>query len=334
MKRRAGLLYHVAGMFAVCSLCVGCEPTPQAGPSNAGSSVRGAPRAKRSFASARAAFQTEVVAVPSTGVAPPPEPPGELFERVRYPGPLGNYWAYVSPPDSDLVAKQPLVIWRAGGFGGGIGSIAWSEPDAANDQSGRQYRHAGVAMMYPSVRGAHDNPGGFEGFFGEIDDLRAAVEYARGLEHIDPERIYLAGHSTGGTQVMLAAALLPEGMVRGVIALGPVALISEYGADGMPFDTSNRDEIAMRSPLVWLRSIKTPTYVFEGAAGNIESLEGMKQRNANPHVQFFSIASHDHFSVIAPLNELIARRIMEAGELPTPLSLSQSDLQQISAARP
>ena len=329
MKRRAGLLYRVVGALAVCSLGAGCEPASRAEPPSASSSVRSAPGVKRSFARARAAFQTEVNSIPSTE-APPPEPPGELFERVHYPGPLGDYWAYVSPPDADPDTRQPLVIWRTGGFGGGIGAIAWAEPDLANDQSGRQYRLAGAAMMYPSLRGSHDNPGSSEGFFGEVDDLLAAVEYARSLEHVDPERVYLAGHSTGGTLVLLAAALLPEGKVHGVIALGPIALISEYGEDWMPFDPGNRDEVAMRSPLVWLDSIKTPTYVFEGTAGNIEPLQGMKRRNSNPCVQFFPVRSHDHFSAIASLNELVARYIMGHVDASTPLVFGQEELQKIS----
>ncbi len=61
-------------------------------------------------------------------------------------------------------------------------------------------------MMYPSLRGAHDNPGQPEGLFGEVDDMLAAITYARKLDYVDPERVYLVGHSTGATLALLTAA--------------------------------------------------------------------------------------------------------------------------------
>ena len=59
--------------------------------------------------------------------------------------------------------------------------------------------------MFPSLRGGNDNPGRREGFFGEVDDILAATDYLARQPHVDPKRIYLGGHSTGGTMVMLVA---------------------------------------------------------------------------------------------------------------------------------
>ena len=61
-------------------------------------------------------------------------------------------------------------------------------------------------MMFPSLRGGNDNPGNKEGFLGEVDDVLAAADFLSKQEFVDPNRIYLGGHSTGGTLVLLVAA--------------------------------------------------------------------------------------------------------------------------------
>ena len=53
-------------------------------------------------------------------------------------------------------------------------------------------------------------------------------------------------------------------------------------------------------------------FVFEGAArGNWDAVELMLERNSNPKIQFFKVPGHDHFSVIAPLAEVLAKQIVE-----------------------
>jgi hypothetical protein len=70
-----------------------------------------------------------------------------------------------------------------------------------------------------------------------------------------------------------------------------------------------------RSPIAWLHSVKTPMFVFEGAEkGNWESIQEMVNKNTNPKIQFFQVPGHDHFSVIAPLTEVLARQIVK-GEI-------------------
>ena len=81
-------------------------------------------------------------------------------------------------------------------------------------------------MMYPSLRGGNNNPGHMESFFGEVDDVLAARALLAKLPYVDPERIYLGGHSTGGTLALLVAEC--SGAFRGVFAFGPV-----YGPPGL-----------------------------------------------------------------------------------------------------
>ena len=60
-------------------------------------------------------------------------------------------------------------------------------------------------MMFPGLRGTSGNPGTQESFLGEVDDVLAAADFLRKVDYVDPSRIYLGGHSTGGTLALLVA---------------------------------------------------------------------------------------------------------------------------------
>ena len=140
------------------------------------------------------------------GNEPVPVPPARLFRLVHYASPIGNLAAYVSQPPASGT-KHPAMIWIFGGFGNGIGETAWEAASPANDQSARAFREAGIVTMYPSLRGGNNNPGYPEGFYGEVDDVLAAADYLARQPFVDPRRLYLGGHSTGGTLALLVAAL-------------------------------------------------------------------------------------------------------------------------------
>lgn len=59
--------------------------------------------------------------------------------------------------------------------------------------------------MTPMLRGENGNPGNYELFLGEVDDARAAVKWLAGQPYVNPQRIYVFGHSVGGG----VAAVLP-----------------------------------------------------------------------------------------------------------------------------
>ena len=68
---------------------------------------------------------------------------------------------------------------------------------------------AGFAVLLPTPRAENGNPGDFEMFFGELDDARAALERARSLRGIDPDRIAIFGHSAGAVLTALLSAAYP-----------------------------------------------------------------------------------------------------------------------------
>lgn len=239
---------------------------------------------------------------------PAPAPP-DFFSLVKYTSPAGELPAYVGTAPK-TGGKHPAIIWIVGGFSNSISDIAWTPGPAENDQSATAFREAGIVMMYPCLRGGNDAPGYMEGFYGEVDDVLAAADYLSKLDYVDPQRIYLGGHSTGGTLALLTAESTDR--FRAVFSFGPTEDVTGYGAKYLPFDISVHREGQMREPGRFLRAIRTPTFVFEGASGrgNIDSLRAMAKMPHSPLVHFHPIKGADHFSTLQPTERLIARKIL------------------------
>ena len=255
-----------------------------------------------------------------------PVPPHDLFSLEEYETDLGPMNAMVSIP-ADESKKHAAIVWITGGFpAGGAGSYVWEPADSRNDQSARAYREQGIVMMYPALRGSCGNPGYQEGFLGEVNDVIAAAKFLQQLDYVDSDRIFLGGHSTGGTLALLVAE--STDIFRGVISFGPVDDPSGYGPDVSYHVLSDNDEYRLRAPINFLEMIRTPTLIIEGTDGNIESLREMKRSSTNRHLTFIEAADRNHFDVLAPANQVLAAKIralapgqqltLSASEISTP----------------
>lgn len=293
MKLRYVMLLSLVGLAA-------CQPQLQR-------SAQVGPDGKPlTLSEARANFQTELR--PSSFTAGPMSPAKEPFTLVKYPSPVGDLGAYLTRDPGDG-QKHPAIIWITGGDCNTVDGV-WEVGPTSNEQSASAYRQEGIVMMFPSLRGGNDNPGRREGLLGEVDDILAAADYLSQQPYVDPTRIYLGGHSTGGTLVLLTAECTDR--FRAVFSFGPVEDVRYYDGDYTPFFLSNDREIELRSPIYWLESVKSPTYVIEGTEqGNISSLRAMDQATDNPQLTFLGLRGYDHFNVLAPANQLIALSILE-----------------------
>lgn len=234
----------------------------------------------------------------------PPKPPARIMSVVQYPsavGPISGYLTRV-PDDGQ---RHPAIVWVSGGDLA-IGDF-WSPKPRDNDQSAAAFRERGIVTFYPSLRGLNGNPGHSEAFFGEVDDLVAATRWLKQQPGIDPDRVYLGGHSTGGTLVLLASEYADEW--AGVFSFGPVADPRLYG-DMFAIYTQDKDGVKLRAPIHWLASVRKPTLVIEGGGrGNIVDLNEMKAASGNPQLHFVVGAGCDHFSVLRPASDVIADAI-------------------------
>jgi len=248
-------------------------------------------------------------------------PPPNALRIVSYPSANGPLAAYISNDPGDG-RRHPAIVWLTGGDCNSIGDV-WSPSDPGNDQTAAVFRSLGIVTMYPSLRGGNQNPGVKEGFFGEVGDVIAAAKALQALPFVDPQRVYLGGHSTGGTLALLVAEM--TGDFRGVFAFGAVEDVSGYSAEYLPFDSSQPREVELRSPGYWLSSIRSPVWVIEGTGGNIDSLRAMKGANKNPQVHFVEVDGADHFSVLRPVSELIAGKINKDTGATSAISLTSEE---------
>lgn len=140
------------------------------------------------YSSWRANFRTNLS---SYGPAPQ-EYENELvphpIQEVRYQsgGNALKAWVYVNPQTRD--AKHPTLLFLHGGFAFGMGDLMSCQ--AAMDQD--------YVVMAPALRGENGNPGNFELFFGEVNDAQAAAVWLSQQPYVDPQQIYVFGHSVGG----------------------------------------------------------------------------------------------------------------------------------------
>ena len=318
-------------LFLSLLLSAGCgrQPTqPQGNLPDRPPSAQAKPADNPSLLEGRRGFSTKIVRKKSDR-QPPAEPPPNLFRLVRYDSPAGKLAAYVSPAPQDG-KKRPAILWITGGDCNSIDEGCWQEQPPQNDQSASAYRKAGLIMMFPSLRGGNDNPGVREGFFGEVEDVIAARDYLAGQDYVDAGRIYLGGHSTGGTLVLLVAAASDR--FRAVFSFGPVANLAGYPAEYRPFDTTNAGEFELREPVHWLGAIRSPVFVFEGTErGNLTSLQQLAKTSTNPLAHFHPVKKGDHFSILAPTNRLIADKLLRDTGPATNVSFTEEELNRLLA---
>jgi len=258
------------------------------------------------LAEERAKFQTTLVRKENAGYPVDP-PPAEVFQVVQYSSPVGPLAAYLTPDPGDG-QKHPAILWIVGGFDNSIGDM-WSPATPDNDQTAAAFRQAGIVMMVPSLRGGNQNPGHREVLYGEVDDVLGAAEFLAAQSYVDPSRIYLGGHSTGGTLALLAAA--SSNRFRAVFSLGPAHDVAGYGREEQVW-ASNLKERRLRSPKYWLENVTTPTFVVEGSEqpSNADAIHTMDRLTDNQHLHFLAVPGADHFSILAPINGLLAQKLL------------------------
>jgi alpha/beta superfamily hydrolase len=208
--------------------------------------------------------------------------------------------------------RHPAIVWIVGGFPpGGLPDDAWLEQPARNDQSAAQFMRAGVITLYPTTRGMEGNAGLQESFLGEVADVVAAVEWLRAQPFVDPARVYVGGHSTGGTLALLAGA---STQVTGVISYGPVENVCGYGLEPLTFDARSEPECAVRSPQTYTHRFP-PSVIVEGARSpNAASVRGLS-RWPSEGCSYVVIPDCDHFIYIAALNEYFAQQLVKGAPL-------------------
>jgi dipeptidyl aminopeptidase/acylaminoacyl peptidase len=205
----------------------------------------------------RSAFKTHLLRHgPAPGKQPayaPLDSDGAAY--VRYPSGDVRLDAWLSKNPGDG-KRHPAVVYLHGNF--------VFEP--RHWVSTQPYRDAGMIAMTPMMRGENGNRGEFEMFYGEVDDVIAAGNYLAALPYVDPARVYVAGHSVGGTLVMLVAEMPSPFAAAAAFSGSPdlATFMSDEPRELCPFDLSNQQECRLRSAFSFVSSLKIPLYLFDG----------------------------------------------------------------------
>lgn len=292
-------------------------------------SQRGKPQTA-SFAEARSAHVTKLLVSKTHDSGPLPELYTDDLEYTHYEGPLGEMSAIATPVD-ESGAMMPAIVWVTGGFGGiADGVDLYDSPE--NDQGIASFLDRGIVVFLPAFRGEHENPGVFECFYGEVDDLVAAVEHVAKRVDVDPDRIYLMGHSNGGTNALLASLLTD--IPSGVVSFGAVPDMEAVVADGQgfevePYDIADPKEVILRSAIRYTQDIQAPVLYIEGVGNPFAVYYARKmEQNAEKFGVDFSAAiiqGADHYNVLRPIKDLLAERIASGVTgLPSPTEVQKA----------
>jgi acetyl esterase/lipase len=155
--------------------------------------------------------------------------------------------------------KLPAVLFLHGGFEFGAGDWDMAAP----------YWQAGFVVMAPMLRGENGQPGTFSFLYDEVDDVLAAADYLSKDPAVDSTRIFLAGHSAGGTLTLLTA--LTTDRFRAVASFdgSPDQQLLYNGSASKPgnhreivFDPKEPRELQVRSPLAYVFSLKSPLRLY------------------------------------------------------------------------
>ena len=190
--------------------------------------------------------QKEPMTSPPAGVSTVEFPSGDL--RLK---------AWVNAPRADHAKKRPAVVFLHGGFGFGKEDWDMTKP----------YRDAGFAVLAPMLRGENGQAGVYTLFYDEVDDVLAAGEYLRKQPYVDGERLFVAGHSVGGTLALLAAQASNRFRAAASFSASPDQILyCRYGIakELIPFEIMELRELEVRSPLAYAKSFKCPTRIYYG----------------------------------------------------------------------
>ena len=251
------------------------------------------PEPTQDYADARKAFKTKLVEVGPAPQTFEPETPPPGVKEIEYTSGNLKLKAWIDPPPIGGPLR-PAVLYLHGGFA--FGAEDWDQCEP--------FRKAGFVTMVPMLRGENGLPGSFSLFYNEVDDVMAAGDRLAATPGVDPKRLYLAGHSAGGTLTLLTAMTTRRFVKAASFSGSPdqVAFTRDQ-PELVPFDRDDPREFAMRSPLAYFQSFKCPVRMYYGNSElpfkfSTDRLAS-QARSRGADVQAVTVPG-DHMSSVAP----------------------------------
>lgn len=232
---------------------------------------------------------------------------GVLLHEVFLNGGRNKIWIYL--PEKKAQKKIPGVLIAAAGsrLFHGMKLGAGDRPEHL------PYVQAGyVVIAYELAGELNDNPTkadakvaiqSFTQSNAGLKNQKAALDFAlANIPEIDPEKIYVAGHSSAATHALLVAENEPR--IKGCIAYAPVTNISNrLGNQVKALESMNpgfREFIVRSSPLTNVGNLKCPVFLFHADDDDVVPttettifIEALKKTNRS--VEFLRVKSGGHY---------------------------------------
>ena len=212
------------------------------------------------YAAVRRSFRTTLT---RQGPAPqddgPIPPPPSGVSQIEYRSGGLRLKAWVSTPKEPSGGRLPAVLFLHGGFA--FGAADWDMV--------KPYLDVGFTVMMPILRAENGQAGAFSMFYDEVDDVLAAADHLTALPFVDSTRVYLVGHSAGGTLALLAAQASMRFRAVASFDGSPDQQLLYNGSASKPmvprevvFAHTDVRELEVRSPLAYAASFKCPARLY------------------------------------------------------------------------
>jgi dipeptidyl aminopeptidase/acylaminoacyl peptidase len=222
--------------------CTTTEPTPEKGPPT------------------WAELHAQPTHLLRRGAAPHPfvDAPPPFGEAVTYPSGEMDHLAWYAAPEGE--GPHPALLYVHRGFSLKQKDFALLQP----------YLDAGFAVFAPGFRAENGNPGWFELWKGELDDLVAAIHWLKARPEIDGARVHGFGHSAGGGLITLLT-LMEEPHLATYASSNGIYTMATLGRwakktneDLVRFPVSDMDERKARVLLENIPEMKHPLLAYTG----------------------------------------------------------------------
>lgn len=217
----------------------------------------------------------------------------------------------------------PALLYLHGGFALGVQDVL--------DVS--IFASAGVTVFAPALRGENGNPGDFEFFYGEVDDARAALEWLVAQPGVDPERVFVFGHSAGGVIASLLA-LQPDLPAALTGSAGGLYDERVFGITELPF-ADNRTERSLRLMLPHAEQLAQRHMACIGANDLpvMDSAAAIMGEDTEPNEMLeFVVVLGDHMSSLPMCVLQFSQRALPGYAIPAPRGAYAADVRLLCSA--
>ena len=230
-------------------------------------------------------------------------PPG--VERVEYPSAGRNLKAWLVRARTQQPA--PVLVYLHGGFAFSVEEL----------EVCRKFRDAGYHIFAPTVRGENGNPGSFELFLGEVDDVAAALAWIGSQPYVDGNRVFVFGHSIGGALSALTT-LRPDVKTRLSGSSGGLYANSVFDgwAEIVPFDATRQEERDARLLFGRILEMQRAHIAYIGLEDGAARKAALMTQEVGEREALLQIVvlPGDHFTSLAPALDSFLAEAEKAGQ--------------------